>query len=235
MNAPTDYLVRMNQEPYGLAEDGNTLYGYLAVFGQDTEINSWEGNFIERIAPGAFDRTLERRGHRVKILYDHGLDPSIGNKPLGKPEVLEPRQRGLYVEVPLDDTSYNQDLKASLGSGAIDGMSFRFSVPAGGDEWVENDGELPVRTINEAVLLEGGPVTFPAYEGATAGIRTAEDLQQWRAGCQHTDHRNTGTDLAPEEPAAGTSPGVDGPPAEAPVNPAKQLHRQLQHQLMEVP
>ncbi|MBM4569313.1 HK97 family phage prohead protease, partial [Rhodococcus hoagii] len=36
--------------------DGRTLEGYAAVFDQDTEINSWEGRFTERIAKGAFKK-----------------------------------------------------------------------------------------------------------------------------------------------------------------------------------
>lgn len=220
----TDYLVRMNTNPFGVTDDGNTLYGHLAVFNQDTEINNWEGNFIERIAPGAFKRTLDHRSHRVKILYDHGLDPSIGNKPLGKPSRLEEDETGLYVEVPLDDTTYNRDLKASLTSGAIDGMSFRFSVPNDGDEWEYPDDGLPIRTLKQVILHEGGPVTFPAYEGASAGIRSAEDLQAWKQGHTTTENR-THSDVE-VEPAPGTSTGPDDPP-QALVNPAKRRHREM--------
>lgn len=179
MDPDTLDLVRMNTREFGLTDsDSNTLYGYLAVFNEETEINSArEGHFIERIMPGAFKRTLDHRRDRIKILYDHGLDPSIGNKPLGKPSVLREDDTGLYVEVPLDDTSYNQDLKASLRSGALDGMSFRFSVPAGGDRW-DFDGDIDRRDVTEAILYEGGPVTFPAYAGAAAGLRSWESLTE---------------------------------------------------------
>jgi HK97 family phage prohead protease len=211
----TDGLVRMTQGEYGLI-DGNTLYGYLSVFNQDTEINSaYEGHFMERIAPGAFARTLERRGHRVKILFNHGLDPHIGDKPLGKPSVLREDDHGLYVEVPLDDTSYNADLRASLKSGSLDGMSFRFSIPSGGATWDDDTGGLPQRTVNEVILHEGGPVTFPAYEGAAAGLRSTEDYMAWRAGLQVIT-TSAGNNVVYSEPEHVADTSTDSPP-QAPV------------------
>lgn len=180
MTQPTPYnrdtFVRMGEAPL---LDGNTLVGYAAVWDSPTEINSWEGKFTEVIRKGAFTRTLKNNGDRVKVLYDHGFDPSVGNKPLGVPKTLHEDERGLFYEVELDDTSYNSDLKASLKSGAIDGSSFRFSVPKGGDRW-EDDGA--VRELVEVQLYELGPVTFPAYQAATAGIRSADAFRQWRAG-----------------------------------------------------
>lgn len=200
-------LVRMNTREFGLTgDDANTLYGYLAVFDQETEINSArEGHFVERIRPGAFKQTLDRNGHRVKILFDHGLDPSVGNKPLGKPSVMREDEFGLYVEVPLDDTSYNRDLKASLKSGALDGMSFRFSVPAGGDEW-DFTGELDRRDVTNVILYEGGPVTFPAYAGAAAGLRSWKSLEELApiANIQV----GTGEATPPEEPPKGTPQSI---------------------------
>jgi hypothetical protein len=38
-----------------------------------------------------------------------------------------------------------------------------------------NPDGLPERTIKEARLMEFGPVTFPAYAGATAGVRSGTD------------------------------------------------------------
>lgn len=157
-------------------EDGflGTITGYGAVWNQWTEIDSaWEGNFLERIAPGAFDKALQE--NVPKLLFQHGRDPQIGDKPLG-PVRLNPDKYGLGYEGDLLDTSYNRDLYPGLKAGLY-GSSFRFSVmkedfnrAAGKSAY--NPNGLPERTIREATLPELGPVTFPAYLGATAGARS---------------------------------------------------------------
>lgn len=216
---PRDDLIRMVR--FGAAEIEfradvaglGTLTGYAAVFNVDTIIDSWEGRFVERIAPGAFRKTLRERGDKIKVLFNHGFDPQIGDKPLGKPARQEEDSHGLAVEVPLDDTSYNRDLVASLRSGALDGMSFRFSVKR--EKWDDADADdatLPVRTIQEVTLFEYGPVTFPAYEATTAGVRARDAYQAWR-----TSHKSP-SDAA----AAGTSDTTADTPAPSHLSPVQQ-------------
>jgi hypothetical protein len=160
-------------------EDGKTLVGYPIVFNQWTEINGWEGRFLERVAPGAVTKTLKDRDGKIPLLFDHGMDPQIGNKPLGKLSVLEARDYGLYIEAPLDETSYNADLGASLRSGALDGMSFRMTVTRDDSELPDeatehNPDQLEERTLREIKLFEVSVVTFPAYEATTAGVRARD-------------------------------------------------------------
>lgn len=168
-----------------------TIVGYPIVFDTWTEIHSWwEGDFLERIAPSAVDDTLARRGDRVKVQFNHGMDPQIGDKPLGKPRVQKPDSTGMWAETPLSDTSYNRDLAALIADGAIDGQSFRFTVAA--EEWVSygegddrpdyNPDGLDERTITRLNLHEHGPVTFPAYEATTLGLRSAAEVAEWRSG-----------------------------------------------------
>ncbi len=214
MEAPRDDLIRMTDLAVTDIEfrdgdgDGDgrigTLVGYAAVFNVDTVINSWEGRFVERIAPGAFSKTLRERGDKVKVLFNHGFDPTVGDKPLGKPAVQREDSKGLYVEVPLDDTSYNRDLVASLRSGALDGMSFRFSVKR--EEWAEpdDDNELPIRTIKEVQLWEYGPVTFPAYEATTAGVRGRDAYQAWRQ--TRTGGKSDAADIGTSDDPTDTPP-----------------------------
>lgn len=151
-----------------------TLYGYFARFNEPTEINNpVEGHFIERIAPGAFTKTLQERGRSIPVLFHHGLDPAIGMRPLGVPSVVRQEDTGVYAEVPLDDTSYNRDLAASLRSGAL-GQSFRFRPITARDTWTKAADGMPEVTRGEVVLREFGPTPIPAYSGASAAIRSGD-------------------------------------------------------------
>lgn len=187
MSYPKDNLVRLQAAvPMELrakadgAGDGNTLVGHFAVFDTWTEIHSYfEGDFMERIGPKAFDETFASRADQIRVLYDHGHDPSVGNKPLGVPDVLRSDAKGAYYEVSLFDAPYVNDLKPAIRAGQM-GASFRFSVT--GETWVEpskpsayNPAKLPERTIDSVQLFEFGPVTFPAYADATAGLRSTTD------------------------------------------------------------
>jgi len=164
-------------------EAGNTLVLEPIVFNRWTEIrNPWEGHFMERIAPSAVTKTLAERGKEVKVLFNHGMDPSIGNKPLGPIESVQADNERVRMAVPLSDTSYNKDLKALLRDGAIDGASFRFDIinyeEERSPERSEHNPEgIPERTVTELRLYEAGPVTFPAYQAATAGIRSREQME----------------------------------------------------------
>ena len=157
-----------------------TLVGHFAVFNQWTPIDSaYEGRFMERIAPGAFKKTFAENRNSMRVTLNHGSDPQHGDKPLGPIAALEEDEQGARYEVPLLDTTLNRDLVPGLMAGLY-GSSFRFQVvkedfdqrakpsPYNPDGW-------PERTIREASVREFGPVTYPAYPGATAGVRSMTD------------------------------------------------------------
>jgi HK97 family phage prohead protease len=216
LEAPRDDLIRMARGSTleTRAEgDGRLLFGYAAMFNKDTTINSWEGNFIERIAPGAFKRSLRNSGD-IQVLFNHGMDPSIGDKPLGSYSVLREDSEGLYAEVPLSPTSYNEDLAALITDKALRGMSFRFSVVR--DTWEqpsEKSSKLPIRTLQEVRLFEFGPVTFPAYAATTVGVRSREDFGSWRSLPQ--EKRDAIYHILGTSPSGPATSTPDGEPADA--------------------
>jgi len=181
---PRDDLVRAMYPGGELrwVNDGGmpTMFGHFAVFNQWTEISSlWEGNFMERIAPGSFEKTFKENRQSIRTTFQHGRDPVAGDKVLGSIDELKEDEVGAYYEVPLLDTSYNRDILPGLEEGLY-GSSFRFRVmreeileePKASDE---NPKGLPERTIREVQVFEFGPVTFPAYADATAGVRSLTD------------------------------------------------------------
>lgn len=182
---PRDNLVRAQKGDFELQRETESampkMHGHFSVFDQWTEIDSlWEGNFLERVAGGAFKKSFADTMRSIKVTFNHGQDPQLGDKVLGIPEELEEDDYGARYVVPLFDTTYNRDLLPGLEAGAY-GSSFRFRVlkeefNQTPKESAYNPKGLPERTIREAQVFEFGPVTYPAYEGATAGVRSATDL-----------------------------------------------------------
>lgn len=163
--------------------DATVMTGHFCVFDQWTEISSWfEGEFLERVVPGAAKRTINNDAMNVKVQFDHGCDDWVGSSVLGPIDEIREDDIGVYYAVPLLDTDYNRDrvlpqLQGRLMSGELRGSllgaSFRFRVTR--DDWVHepkpspyNPTGLPERTIREFKLYEFGPVVFPAYPAATA-------------------------------------------------------------------
>ena len=152
----------------------------FSSFGTWYEIDSlWEGNFLERTDHGAFAKTIEESSANVRVLFNHGFDPGIGQKVLGMPESLTEEKDSPVGLVRLFDTSYVRDLLPGLEAGAY-GSSFRMRVIR--DEWNKSPGVsdynpkgIPERTIKEVRLFEFGPVTFPANPASTASVRSMTD------------------------------------------------------------
>jgi hypothetical protein len=157
-------------------EDAPVLMtGHFAVFNQWTEIRGADGDFLERMAPGAFKKTLRESAGRIRVQFQHGRDPSIGDKPIGVPVTLREDSVGAYYSVALfTDASYVADLLPALRAGQL-GSSFRFqTLQQDRVRWPKksdyNPTGLEERTVKEARLLEFGPVVFPAYQNATANV-----------------------------------------------------------------
>jgi hypothetical protein len=112
---------------------------------------------------------VRRDRDRIRVLFSHGQDPSIGFKVLGPIEEL--RSDSSY-SVRLLDTPYNRDLLPGLRAGLY-GASFRFDAlrhepnlrPRPSEH---NPKGLPESVVTEARVKEFGPTPFPAYKGASA-------------------------------------------------------------------
>lgn len=138
--------------------------GYAAVF------DSWSvdlGGFRERIANGAFTKTLQEAD--VRGLLNHDPNYVLGRKK-AETLTLQEDNKGLHILATPPDTQWARDLLVSIGRGDINQMSFGFRTIK--DAWYRVKGmDLWERTLLEVELLDVSVVTFPAYPATEAGLR----------------------------------------------------------------
>jgi HK97 family phage prohead protease len=149
--------------------DGMTFTGYAAVFNSPSEPLP----FIERIAPGAFKRSLKARND-IKLLWNHDTGSVLGSTRAGTLK-LEEDNYGLRVTATLPETTLGKDVRTLVQRGDVNAMSFGFSVPANGDSWNTDGTE---RTLRSVRIHEVSIVAFPAYTSTagTAAVRSFDGV-----------------------------------------------------------
>jgi uncharacterized protein len=114
---------------------GRKLHGYAATFGTEARI----GALRETIRPGAFKGSL--KGRDVVALVDHDNAKLLARTRSGSLRLQED-DKGLSFELDLPDTQAGRDVLALAERGDLGGMSFGFTVPAGGEIREGNRREL---------------------------------------------------------------------------------------------
>ena len=137
----------------GLAADAVTgrFEGYATLFDLPDE----QG---DRVAPGAFARSLAQRQTPVKLLWQH--EPT---QPIGVWESLTEDSKGLRVQGRLVlGTQLGSEAAALLAAGALDGLSIGYRV--------REAEQLPQgRRLLDLDLWEISLVTFPMLPQARIG------------------------------------------------------------------
>lgn len=128
-------------------DDGEGIFEGYAV--------TWDfvDSYRSMFKRGAFAKTLQERGDRVKVKYNH--ETLIG-------KVLEAREddTGLYVRGQLNLAVQSaKDVYSFLVDGTLDGLSFAFRS-------IKDHYEKGVRVFDEVALFEFGPVDDPASDAA---------------------------------------------------------------------
>ena len=138
------------------------VVGYASNFGN-------EDSHGDIVVKGAFKRTIDHNGKRVKTLVHH--DPvSI----VGKPTLMKEDERGLYTETKISDTAMGRDLLTLIEDAVIDEMSIGF-IPV--REGVDED--TSTNMIHEVKLVEYSFVTLASNEEARVeGIKGTAALHE---------------------------------------------------------
>jgi hypothetical protein len=167
----------------GEAEESKPkVRGYAAKFNVESEnLGSEDFQFIETIAPGAFDDVLK---DDVRALFNHDPSAVLARSKNGEGTLtLGVDETGLWYEFEAPDTQAGRDLVTSIERGDVDQSSFSFIVGEKGQKWEETkDGEGPTITRRMITkikrLLDVSPVTYPAYPDATVALRSFQQYQQ---------------------------------------------------------
>lgn len=122
--------------------------GYGSVFGN---VDS-DGDIISK---GAYKKTIQENGQRVKYLYQHDMD-----KPLGKMVHLEEDDKGLKFEAQIPKTQLGKDVVELMKAGVITENSVGI-LPV--QKEMGSDG---YRHLNEVKLFEISAVTLAANDQA---------------------------------------------------------------------
>ena len=142
--------------------DAGTFTGYGSVFG-NVDLH---GDIVEK---GAFAETLKERPiEHVGLYWMH--DP---REPIGKWNIMEERDQGLWVEGKLTlGVSRAREVYELMKDGAVTGLSIGYRTRK-----YDLDAENEVRILKDVELFEVSAVSGPANEEARiAGVKSAKDF-----------------------------------------------------------
>ena len=126
------------------------------------KISSWE-NFLDYglnvddndiINKGAYKKTIEENGKRIKYIYQHDMD-----KPLGVIKMLEEDNKGLMFEAKIANTTLGKDVIELMKAGVLTENSVGI-MP------IQKEMVDGFRHINEVKLFEISAVTLAANDQA---------------------------------------------------------------------
>lgn len=151
------------------------IEGYVNVTERLSKpIRDVRGQFLERVATGAFNSAL-RRNDNVELRFNHGR--KLGDQKDGSLELREDNI-GLYAKATVTDT----EVVKLAEERQLKGWSFGFRKLE--DEWTKADNEPEIRTLKAIDVSEVSILSVnPAYIATSITVRAddGEELTECRA------------------------------------------------------
>ena len=160
-------------------EEGSVIEGTPIVFGQDTKMQDWCGEYIERIDPHALDNTDLKD---VLLCVNHDIDKiPLARSKNGKGTMsFNIDSEGLHIKANLD-VENNQEARSvysAIQREDLSGMSFMFRIDK--QEWLDLDTDLPTRVIKGiSIVHEVSVVNFPAYPQTSINARSNSEETEY--------------------------------------------------------
>jgi uncharacterized protein len=172
----------LREVPNGAGGTSLKFEGYASVtcsaeddFTHAYEMEDWIGPYTESVLRGAFNKTLTE-GADVAFLVNHG-GVTMARTKANTLRLFEDLV-GLHVDATLNPTRSDvQILRAAVEDGAVDEMSFAFRVVRQKWSYMEDNGEIDRRFLQELNLDKGdvSPVNYGAnpHTGGLVSMRSA--------------------------------------------------------------
>ena len=148
------------------ASEKHTIGGYAAKFDR---MSQNLGGFVERIAPGFFNKSRGDGWPGVLARYNHDDNMVLGTIGGGTLR-LSVDEVGLVYDVDLP--AARADVFELVQRGDVRQSSFAFIAYE--DDWTTSDQGFPMRTLVSGRLLDVAPVNTPAYEDTSVGTRSID-------------------------------------------------------------
>ena len=153
-----------------------TMGGYGAMFydsGNSGSQYQIADDLWERLRHGAFDRAIRER-HDVRALFNHNPDNLLGRSSSGTC-LLSVDGKGLRYSIDINPNDPDHArVVEKVERGDLTGSSFAFRPTK--VSWDQMPDGAGVRWIEDLTLYDVGPVTYPAYEGTTIGLRDNDHI-----------------------------------------------------------
>lgn len=160
-------------------EEGSVIEGTPIVFNQDTKMQDWAGEYIERIDAHALDNADLKD---IRLFVNHDINKiALARTKNGRGTMsFNIDDEGLHIKATLD-TENNQEarsLYSAIKRGDMDGMSFMFRIKS--QEWLNIDSDCPTRVIKEiSIVHEVSVVNFPAYPQTSIDARNNSEETEY--------------------------------------------------------
>ena len=139
------------RSPLGEVKDYDDKSMIVSGYGSYFDNKDADGDIIRK---GAYKKTIEENGSRVKYLYQHKMD-----KPIGKMEELYEDEKGLVFVAKLADTTLGRDVYTLMKEGIITENSVGI-LP------IQKENKEGFREMLEVKLFEISAVTLASNEEA---------------------------------------------------------------------
>jgi HK97 family phage prohead protease len=155
---------------------GNVVHGVAVPFSTWQRIDTEKGPFMEKFQPDAFKGFLKRQKKPLPLLVSHGQD-AVGRIPFAALRLMPTRDALLY-EAELFDGPYSPQVRQAVAAGLYSAsISFHvrredFTPRPDRSSW--NPDRFPESVVREAGLTEVSLVLRPAYDAASAALRTVK-------------------------------------------------------------